>query len=281
MTSLTLTIVIIELVGDRALQRAIDEAERQAASFEGVDVISIARGGEDASDFAFTIPGRRRLGLDASKSTYTALVEDTIRLSENWVQGLLSALHAHSPEAVFGPIRMAESLPPRAYALGLHEYGPYIDCGAGDRIPGACMVFKTDDARSCLEGAEEGVVEHDLAQRLKERGKAIECRPELWVEYAELDPYGAKLSTRFSHGRYYAASVLIGKSLSARIVSAVKALVLPLVMIRRAFAAHRKSIAYGARQLPIGSILAISTAWSFGEFIGSIAGMGRSEASWR
>lgn len=281
MTSHTLTIVIIELVGDRALQRAVDEAKRQAASCEGVDVISIARGGENESDLAFTVPGRRRLGLDASKSTYTALIEDTIQLNENWVKGLLSVLNEPSLAAVFGPIRMAESLPPRAYALGLHEYGPYIDCGAGDRIPGACMVFNTADALGCLEAAEEGVVEHDLAQRLRERGKAIQCRPDLWVEYAELDPYGAKLSTRFAHGRYYSASVLIGKSLGARLVSAAKALILPLVLVKRAVAAHQKSKSHVDRPLPIGTIIGISVAWSLGEFAGSVFGMGHSEASWR
>lgn len=277
----TLTIVIIELVGASTLQRALDDAERQAASWDSVDVLSIRKGGKGESDAAFTIPGRRRLGLEASQGAYTALIEDTVRLNENWVSLLLSALNAKSPAAVFGPVRMSQDLPSRAYALGLHEYGPFIECGAGERIPGACMVLKTNDARACLERADEGVVEHDLAEQLRARGGQIVCRPDLWVEYAALDPYGARLSTRFAHGRYFAASVLTGKSVAARLVSAAKALILPLVMVHRAVRAHRQSQSHAPRKLPVGSILAISTAWSFGELIGSIAGIGRSEASWR
>lgn len=280
-TSPTLTIAIIELVGGDALKRAVADAERQATGLAGVTVISIARSTQSKDDLTYSIPGRRRAAVDTAQTDYIALAEDTIRLGPDWIASAMTHISASPAAAVFGPIKMAKELNPQGRALGLQEYGVYGQCNTDGRIPGACMILNTSAIRTIFEDDNDGVIEHDVAATFVSQSRLIACYEDLWVDYFEYDPHGTKLSTRFSHGRYYAASVLREKPFTARMVTAAKSVLLPLVLSMRALRAHKRDAARSGQKRPFGWIVLMSAAWSFGEFTGAIAGMGNSEASWR
>ncbi len=273
-----LTIAIIELVGGAALQRAIGEAETLAAGRSDIAVVVVRR------SEAATVPHRRGLALAACKTGYLALVEDTIRLTPAWIEAGLEGFKAPGVAALWGPIKVAQELPSRARALGRMEYGRYGQCGSegsgAEGLPGACMMFRAAALGQALDG-ETGIIEHEVAVRLRSAGHEIRCNPALQVEYCETDDYGARLSTRFGHGRLYASARLVAAGFAARGLAALKAVLLPAVLTVRALRTGGNSSSGSAGFGVIFWVMAMASAWALGEFVGAVFGGGDSAGTWR
>jgi hypothetical protein len=88
------------------------------------------------------------------------------------------------------------------------------------------------------------------------------------VTFAHPFPVGARLKTRFDHGRIY------GSSQTRRASTAAKALLLPAVLTARTL---RQSGPISVSTL--GWLALQHTAWAAGEFTGALVGRGPSQ--WR
>ncbi len=249
-------VAVIELVGREA-------AEALAVRLGGRVV---ARSG--AGD---TVPLRRRRALETAQEEIVFLVEDSSRLGAGWETALAAAFADPEVVLAWGPVAVDPALPARFRALGRLEYGRFGGEALPDSPPGNAFALRRTDALAVLaEG--EGLVEHELARRLA--GRRFAKRPGLAATYAGRDAQGARLATRFGHGRIYGAGRGggVGGILRA-------ALAMPVLSLRAVRAAMRAApAATWLAELPW--ILAMATAWSAGELTGQLFGAGKSAESW-
>jgi len=118
----------------------------------------------------------------------------------------------------------------------------------------------------------EGLVDGDVFHALREDGGRMVWAPEMSVTFSHPFPEGARLKTRFDHGRLY------GSSSKSRALSAAKAPLLPMVLTARAIGARNALPGLST----IGWLLLQQTAWAAGEFVGALAGLPKGGfARWR
>ncbi|MBV36151.1 MAG: hypothetical protein CMP47_11990 [Rickettsiales bacterium] len=265
-------VAVIELLGpDEARMRASDlAAEAEAAA---IPVRIVFRCG--AAD---SVPQRRRRAaeeaFEETGAPIVLLVEDTTCLAPGWADALRITFADVRVAAAGGPVQVAARLPPRYRALGRLEYGLFDGTRPDSHLPGNAFALRLTDLRQALAPG-EGIVEHDLEQRFTARGRQVRSTDALTSIYALPDRYGARLSTRFGHGRLYGA----GRD-GNRVLGVLRALLAMPVLSLRGFRAARAAVQ--ARQwLPeLPWIVAMSTAWALGELTGQVAGRGKSEGSW-
>jgi hypothetical protein len=176
-------------------------------------------------------------------------------------------------------VRIAAGLPAQTRALGLSEYGRYNDRqpeGEVSALPGCNFAFRREAVLEAMRGP-EGLVDFEVFGRLKANGGAMVWAPGMAVTLAHAYPEGARLKTRFDHGRIYASAKT---SLGERVATAAKAVLLPPVMTARSL---RQARSAGQRSLStIGWLLLQHSAWAAGEFAGAVLGPSRrGVAGWR
>lgn len=261
---LSVDVAIIELLGPEAAQMCAAEL---TAETDAVRVVSRSSGSD-------TVPQRRRRAADGAGAPIVLLIEDTTRLAPGWAAAIRDAFSDPNVAAVYGAIQVAPDLASRYRALGRLEYGRFDGTNSADHLPGSAFAVRLADLHQTLEPA-EGIVEHDLERRLLKRGGNIRRVPALTAIYARPDPQGARLSTRFGHGRIYGAN-----RGGSRALGVVKAgLAMPVLSLRALRAARRTGpIRQWLPEVPW--IVAMATAWALGELTGQIAGKGNSEGSW-
>lgn len=259
-------VAVVELLSpDETRMRAADLAAEAEAAAIPVRIVSRGDGG---------VPQRRRRAADGAGAPVVLLIEDTTRLAPGWAAALRSAFADARVAAVCGPVQVATDLPPRYRALGRLEYGRFDGTRPDHHLPGNAFALRLADLRQVLAPG-EGIIEHDLERRLAAQGRQVRRTAALTAIYARPDRHGARLSTRFGHGRIYGAD-----RDGNRVLGVLRALLAMPVLSLRAFRAARATGT--ARQwLPeLPWIVAMSTAWALGELTGQIAGKGKSEGSW-
>ena len=262
-------VAVIELLGPEAAETCAADlgVEAEAAATVSVRVVSRSSGSDN-------VPQRRRRAADGAGVPVVLLIEDTTRLAPGWAAALCDAFTDPSVAAVCGPIEVAPSLAPRYRALGRLEYGRFDGTGLEHHLPGNAFAVRLGDLQQTL-GPGEGIVEHDLERRLVTAGRKIRRIAALTAIYARPDPQGARLSTRFGHGRLYGA----GRGGNPALGVLKAGLAMPVLSLRALRAARA---AGPVRQwLPeVPWIVLMATAWALGELTGQIAGKGKSEGSW-
>jgi hypothetical protein len=185
--------------------------------------------------------------------------------------------------AAGGPVTVAPGLPARHQALGLAEYarfGPDRPEGAGPRLPG--LGFALDRAAVlALPLRDPGLLfEGEVAAGLEAAGLEVAYRPELALRYAAPYAQGARLATRFRHGRLYAAGRVAGWGLGRRTAYAAGAILLPFLLTFRTLASSRGPV---RPVIAVAAwVAAMQTAWALGELVGAATGdPGAGLASWR
>ena len=277
-----LTVVLIPLVGGDALTRL----ERSIAAL-GVRHIVVDRcggcidglghvlkGGADRR----AVPVRRRLGAEAANTPFVAFLEDTVVPAETWLDDLLSAFAPADVAAVGGPVMVAERLPARCRALGLTEYGKYhAKFGGSDgsvaTLPGANFAFRTAPLLAAMPEPQDALIDNEVFNRLTSHGYRLAFAPSMAVEYAEPHGEGARLSTRFNHGRLYASGACRGRGVPFRAMFVLKSLALPFVLTARQL--RQVSPALRTGLAVVAWVLAFNLWWSAGELVGAAAGGAR------
>jgi hypothetical protein len=267
-----LTVVVVALLGGQALEECIDAVRAQCANVLAVQrdgTITDAEGRTVGMAGQSDIPAKRRSGVELAATPLIALLEDTVVPVRGWADAMTSALGQKDAVACGGPVRVAEGLPAQTQALTLSEYGRYNDrrgAGAVSALPGCNFAFRRDALLKAMQG--HGLVDLPVFARLAENGGKLVWAPNMAVTFAHPFPVGARLKTRFDHGRIY------GSSQTRRASTAAKALLLPAVLTARTL---RQSGPISVSTL--GWLALQHTAWAAGEFTGALVGRGPSQ--WR
>lgn len=274
-----LTVVVVSLVGGAALAACLAALAHQAAR-----TIVVGRGAPGwAKDAETSVPALRMTALLAAETPYVAFIEDTAVPGPSWRQGLTLALAADGVAAVAGPITISPHLSARCRALGLSEYARFQPTGTEQpqaaALPGLAFAVARETVLPLLDDPAEGLVEGDLVRRLSEAGQSVRTSNAMAVCYAADHPQGARLRTRFQHGRLFAGRRFPRGFMARRLGYAAGTALLPVVMVRRALQGHPKAL----RVWP-GVVLWLclfSLAWSAGEFTGYLSGsVGDAAESW-
>jgi hypothetical protein len=274
-----LTVIVVALIGGEALDECLAAVHSQSPNCVAVhrdgtivDAEGRTLGIADRSD----IPAKRRSAVELAATPLVALLEDTVIPESGWADAIAAAFGRKQVVGCGGPVTIAEGLPPQTLALTLSEYGRYNDRqpeGEVAVLPGCNFAFRREPLLEAMHGA-DGLVDLAVFRRLEEAGGKLAWAPEMAVTFAQAFPEGARLKTRFDHGRIY-ASANVG--LFSRTVTAAKALFLPAVLTARSL---RQA---GSASLPtLGWLLLQHSAWAAGEFAGALMGPSRKGLSeWR
>lgn len=264
-----LDVAVIELVGETAAEACAAALRDEAGPAGAVVRVERRRGGADG------VPARRARAAARGDAAVLLLVEDTTRLARGWLAALEAAFADPAVAAAWGPVGVEATLPARFRALGRLEYGPFGGARPAAGPPGNALAVRRADLEAVLGPSPEGIVEHDLAARLASSGREVRMVPAFRSRYALPDPRGARLATRFGHGRLYGSS-----RKGARAVGVLKALLAAPVLSLRGARAARAAGPPGAWLDELPWIVAMATAWGAGELAGQLMGPGRSKASW-
>ena len=267
-----LTIIVVALIGGEALDECLRAVARQGATCLAVHrdgTIADGRGKTVGMADRLDIPAKRRSAVELATTAFVALIEDTVVPADGWADAVLAALGGNGVVACGGPVAIAESLPPATRALTLSEYGRYNDrlaAGEISALPGCNFAFRRDALLEAMRGS-DGLVDLPVFDRLKELEGKLVWAPDAAVTFSHAYPNGARLRTRFDHGRIYASSKAGAFS---RAVTAAKSFLLPVVLTARvlkvAGLAQPRSIS------TFGWLVLQHTAWAGGEFVGAVAG---------
>lgn len=262
-------VVVLELT-DAGACDALAAAMAEQAAEGSVPLLTMRRAGLDE-----TLPERRLRALREAEADIVLMVEDTSLPNSAWLDGLRRAFVRDEVAMAWGPVTVDTALSARFRALGRLEYGRFDGRRKEPTAPGNAMALRRAAVLAALAPG-EGIIEHKLAHGLQDVGLKVVMEPALGSVYARPDRQGARLATRFGHGRIFGA----GRE-GSRIGGMLRALVAMPVLSARA---ARAAIAAGPprRWLPeLPWIAIMASAWSAGELTGLILGPGQSAGSWR
>jgi hypothetical protein len=271
-----LTVIIVALLGGEALNLSVAAVGAQAKT-----LLVVQRDGRITDWFGekvgatdrLDIPSKRRRAVELATTPLVALIEDTVIPEPHWASAIAEALSANGAVACGGPVRISGGLPATSRALALSEYGGFGNRKTNQQLsvlPGCNFAFRRDALLKAMDG--EGLVDQKVFRELSKVGMLV-WAPEMAVTYARANPEGARLRTRFDHGRIYGSAEGAHAGFARRIGKAGKAILLPPVLTLRSF---RNAGPAERRSLPTLGWLALQhAAWAAGEFAGSIAGPSR------
>lgn len=271
-----LTVIIVALLGGEPTEECVEAVRDQSTN-----ILVVRRDGSivDGSGALVegpgpaSVPAKRRRAAERARTPYVGLLEDIVVPAGNWVDAARLALATPGTVACGGPVKIREALPPSTLALALSEYGTYAEgriAADPPALPGCNFGFRRDALLQAMDGS-EGLVDLDVFKALREAGGTMAWASGMSVTFAHPFPEGARLRTRFDHGRLYAGGS--GPSLPG----AIKAPLLPMVLTARTIAAA------GMPNLrTLGWLIFQNSAWAAGEFVGALLGPPRrGYAGWR
>lgn len=268
-----LTVIVVAVVGGEAFRACADAVRLQASNLLLVSRDGkIVDGGGKGNGVAeqCNIPFKRKSAVELAPTSLVALIEDTVMPGPDWVSAIRAALRDPRVVGCGGPVSIDSNLPASSRALALSEYGQFSvrrPAGATTDLPGCNFAFRRSALLDAMP-AREGLVDQMIFEKLRKQGGELLWAPGMTVTFRHANGEGARLATRFRHGRIYASSR--SKGLFARTAAAGKALLLPPVLVirnlRNSPPAERLSIA------TLGWLTLQSTAWAAGELAGAVLG---------
>lgn len=280
MAEANLTLAIIALIEGAPLARCTAAALREASRVmivrrDGSVVDSDGRqmGRSEGSD----VPSRRRRAAELADTDYIGFLEDTVVPSNGWGAAVCRALARRGAAAAGGPVSIDPGLPPASQALALTEYGRYTAIRAIQAVkalPGCNFAFRRTSLLQVLPP--DGLIDNAVFDELACAGFLLMWAPDMMVTYCAPNPEGARLATRFSHGRLYAGQHLRDRGAMAKTLGATKALLLPVVLMSRTL---RESHSAQRSPVTLGHAVLQHTAWAAGEFAGALFGPPRGGSS--
>jgi hypothetical protein len=273
----TLTVIVVALIGGEALDECVRAVGSQTANCLAVrrdGTIVDARGQTVGAADRLDIPAKRRSAVELATTPLVALLEDTVVPASGWAEAVAAALGGKDVVACGGPVTIAENLPAQTRALTMSEYGRYNGrqpAGPIGALPGCNFAFRRDALLEAMGGS-DGMVDLQVFRRLQENGGTIAWAPAMTVTFVRPFPDGARLKTRFDHGRITAN--LLAKGRLSRALTAAKAFLLPAVLTARAV--RNAGLAQLRSTRTLGWLILQHTAWAAGEFVGAVLGPSRS-----
>jgi hypothetical protein len=261
-------LALLELVGPDACA-ALAAALSGPAAAAAVPLRTALRGvpGE-------TVPERRLRALREAGADVVLMIEDTTLPGPAWAEGLQRAFAQDDVAMAWGPVAVDPALPARFRALGRLEYGRFDGRRTDPATPGNAVAVRSAAVFGVLAPG-EGIIEHKLALALQNRGMKVVMEPLLGSVYARPDRLGARLGTRFDHGRIYGSGC--GGN---RVTGALRAVAAMPVLCARALRAAATAAPAGVWLGELPWIVLMAAAWSAGELAGQVSGPRRTAGSW-
>lgn len=268
-----LTVIVVAVVGGDAFRACADAVRLQRSK-----LLLVARDGKisdgDSKEIGVAeqcnIPLKRKSAAELASTPLVALIEDMVIPAPGWAAAVKTALSDPSVVGCGGPVSIAGAVPASSRALALSEYGAFNNgrpAGETAALPGCNFAFRRE---ALLEAMTErqGLVDQLVFERLTSRDGKLVWAPKMAVSFCHANDEGARLGTRFQHGRIY-ASASSDRGLR-RVVAAGKALLLPPVLTMRSLRNKAPGGSFSAATL--GWLMLQSTAWAAGEFVGAVLG---------
>lgn len=285
----TIGVAVVELAGGTALKDLALASRRPSARIVGVWRKSARDPEPDGMDWienaGDTVPARRRTGaawaLDEAQADVVVLIEDTTHLLDGWDDALRQGFADVAVGCLWGPVEVSPALPPRFRALGRLEYGRFANGKtAPPAPPGNVLALKAAILARHLQ-VRDGLVEAELGTTLAEAGQRMAFEPNFRAVYSHPDAHGARLSTRFQHGRLYASHLAGTAGPAGRAILALKGLAAPGLLAFRALRSAVEAGGIGRAATESGWIMLMAVSWGLGECWGALLGPGQSRESWR
>lgn len=292
----SLTIVVIPLQGGLALERSLRSLGHVPAHCIVVGaptkelVKTLDLKGVEVIRSSASVPRRRALGVQAARTDWVAIIEDTCEITESWYPAFVDLSGGTQGDAWGGTVDIEHDLPPRCLALACLEYGQFTThrwhllATAGARSPwravsrlaGLNLVYRRASLRENIP--ESGLIETELHEHFLQTGNPLLLHPGLSVRYFAADYASATLRSRYAHGRIYGSGQRQRCSFSARFLHAAKCALLPLVLAARAAPSVPRS--YRQKCAAAMWLIVLAGAWSLGECVGLLRGRGDSLRAW-
>ncbi len=229
-----------------------------------------------------TIPAMRLAGVRAASGPLIALTEDFCAPADGWAEALLEA-HERVHAAVLGGPVARRSGSAAEWALTFIEYGRYFRRepeGEVADLPSINVAYDAERLRAALPAAAQGLFEVDLHTRMRARGGSFWRVPGALTFDENKTSLGSATRAQYHHGRLFGGGRVQGRSLLVCCARAALAPAVPAILLGRII---REAGAAGQqfkvlRCLP--ALLLLLGAWSAGEAVGSLFGVGQSGARW-
>lgn len=270
----SLTIAIISLVGGPSLASCVEACRTEADQLLVVARDGTVRNGMGApvgQSGRADVPARRKRAAELATTPLIGFLEDTVEPARGWAVAARTALALEGAAAAGGPVLIGANLPSPTRALALTEYGRFgvSSCRTPVRALAGCnFAFRRSELLRAM--SDDGLIDTETFGRLAENGKHLEWAHDMKVTYCAQHREGARLATRFGHGRLYAGRRLADAAPLARIAGAVKALALPPVLLGRTL--HEARSAELRSLATLGHAAMQHSAWAAGEFVGALFG---------
>lgn len=299
-----ISIIIVSLVGGEALVGVLQSV--QVIKGERLVMLDVSKNNitvlqQQFPDVQFvsrdklSVPMARKRGVEMSNGNVVALLEDTSLPATGWYEAVAAAFAKSDVIAVGGPVNLSSKLGGSYLALGCGEYGRFHPdrfalMAEGEvvnsnllpvaRLPGNNLAYRREPLMDILRDKEHGLIEGEINEQLKTNGKKLYMLPAMLVTYSMMDAHGARLKTRFSHGRLFAGNRIAGQNWNTRISWFIKSMLLPAVLSLRGWSSMVSAVRPMAWPKVMVWIFLMETAWSIGEAVGYLNGIGKSMEAW-
>lgn len=287
------SVVVVAFVGEQYLQRLLDALTLQATDRTEVIVVcdsligNIARfrSSYPAVDFVrFDEPrspaSLRAVGVARARGEIVALVEDHCVPAPDWTAQVIAA-HQDDAAAVGGA--MEKGFPPDSHddtalnwALYLADYSRYALPMAEGRSGAASDCNVSYKRQALMEIApvwsnefHENIVHAELARH----GKTLWFSPRIVVHEQRSMTWSQTLHDRYSFGRLFGSTRVVGASPVKRLAMSGAALLLPPLLVARVTGnVVRRRRYLGALARASVPLIVVASAWAAGELTGYVTG---------
>ena len=224
----------------------------------------------------------RARGLAGARGTVVALIEDHGVVAPDWSTRLLEA-HAGPFAALGGAIENGVDRPLNwaVYFCDFLRYQTPLPEGEAVNVSDANVAYKRTALESIRPIWQEIFHEHSVTAALRSRGEKLSLAPAaVLYQHRQGLRVSSALRERFVWGRSYAATRGKLARVSQRVVWAVFAPALPvLMMLRMTLMAwnKRRTMAAFLKAFPLTCALVVS--WSCGEWVGYLTGRANAAGS--
>jgi hypothetical protein len=232
-----------------------------------------------ANPVTTNVPRLWAQGIEMAQAEIVALTIENCIPAPDWAKGLVSA-HAGNPWPAIGGAIEPDS------KAGFVDWAVYFCRYSGSMLPfpqrfvDDLAADNVSNKREAIDSvwnvAQEGFWETLIHEAMRKRDGKLLSEPSLVVTFGGGISAGRFLARRYHHGRYFAARRSEGFTTSQRLVCAIGAAIVPLVLLQRMAGRIRRKGRYQLKFVACLPLIAcFLTAWAVGEGAGYAAGYSR------
>jgi GT2 family glycosyltransferase len=289
---LRVSIVIAAWNGATALERCLRSLEGQVSGMEIIAVTNFDPAGVLVGQAVTlvpmpagtTVPVLRAEGIRRSRGEVVALAEDHCTFHPDWCKELVK-VHESSWPVIGGAVENGESCNALAWAVYFYDYGKFMlpfAAGPAAALSGNNVSYKRAALLEVEPTFRDGLFEPFTHGELARRGHILYLTPKLIV-YHHKDYRTREAAAQAYHlARDYAAKRVQSAATAKRAAFAAGSLALPLILPGRILLrTMRKGRLLGELLGCFHYLVVLTTSWSWGEFVGYLAGGGSSAGEWK